>query len=312
MVYVIRNNFHNWFYIGINFFSSVRAKKHYSEKFSLDKKFILLSEYHAAEIEEKGKNLGEEIIILPIIIFPSLFSLDTETKLILENLMKRIEFRLVYACKQAGYQLSNDPVPLSPNAPKAEKELLKVTIENVKNYCLERVSNLKCIPFPFETILANAKKVLFYNVRNQFARKVPPFFENEIYKKWFITLEFWIDLEEKYSIEKLREILLNTANYKKKTTFSKEQKKFQSLLLEKYLAVNSNIDESSNTEAISDPQETLDINSNLNDSECFENSLELQGFKDGKPSKSEIEKLKKYVMEKVEKKSVFLLIFIPV
>lgn len=118
MIYVLWNTYHNWFYIGISFTGSIWAKKHYSEKFSADPNSILLSEYHAAEIEKNGKNLGEEIIILPIIIFPVIIELPTEIKSIIENLMRSIESSLIYACKQEGYLCYNDPIALSPNAPK--------------------------------------------------------------------------------------------------------------------------------------------------------------------------------------------------
>lgn len=197
MIYVIYNRYHNWFYIGISFTGSIWAKKHYTEKFSPNKNSMLLSEYHAAEIEEKGKNGGEEIIILPIIIFPVLFYLDAETKSIIENLMRNIEFSLISACKQAGYKLYNNPVALSPNVSKSENTPFIPTVEIVKEYCLEKVANLKYIPFPFDNSLAKAKKILFYDLWNKFERKVPCFFTIEIYNKWLITLEFWTDLEEK-------------------------------------------------------------------------------------------------------------------
>lgn len=129
MIYVIYNRFHNWFYIGISFTGSIWAEKHYTEKFSPDKKSLLLSQYHAGDINEKGKNIGEEIIILPIIIFPSLISLDTGTKSMLENLMRSIELRLLSARRQVGYQFYNNPISLSPNAPKSKKVPFKATIE---------------------------------------------------------------------------------------------------------------------------------------------------------------------------------------
>nr|UIB38866.1 hypothetical protein [Trentepohlia sp. YN1317] len=286
MIYMIHNRVHNWFYIGISFTSSIRAEKHYTEKFSPNKDSMLLSEYHAGEIMEQGKNLADEIIILPIILFPILLRLNIETKNKLENLMRIIESRLISTCKKVGYNFYNDPILLSLNASKLIKIPFKATIENVKDYCLERVANLKCIPYPFEKTLTKVKKVLFYDLRNQFERKVPKFFENEIYKDWFTSLEFWTDLEEKYGIETVRKVISHAQNLElsarpKESNFLDIQKEFQLLLLEKYYF---NMDSNSNIEAIPNTQKTLDINSSFNVSE------------------SKIQEVKDYVMEKVEKK----------
>lgn len=66
----------------------------------------------------------------------------------------------------------------------------------------------RCIPYPFENNLTNTKKALFANLRNQFNRKAPKFFNN-LYENWFCTFEFWEDLLNCEGFEKTKAIFFN-------------------------------------------------------------------------------------------------------
>lgn len=110
-------------------------------------------------------------------------------------------------------------------APEIESDVPKTEIEKLKNYVMDKVQSKICIPFSFEQNIGQTKTSLFSNIRNEYYRKAPDFFDLIIYENWFCTPQFWVDFEKKYGSKTMEEIKDHGEEYKKKILYFQMKKK---------------------------------------------------------------------------------------